>query len=113
MRNYGFTRRDIRGGSGIGESTASEHFSEMIGSTELYIYRHRNKKIKGYEALRGDLESQGCTVVHLTDAPAPVGHGFETIRITNKGEQIPTPLLRRAHEWAHQRNFLHMFYKKR
>ena len=113
MRNYGFTRRDLRGGSGTGESIASEHFSDMIGSTELNIYRHRNKKIKGYEALKVGLESEGCAVVHLADAPAPIGHGFETIRITNRGEQIPTPLLRRAHGWAHQRNFLHMFHKKR
>ena len=112
MRDYGFTRRDIRGGSGAGDSVASEHFEEMIGSTELYIYRHPNRKIKGYQALKLHAESQGCEVVHITDAPAPVGQRFETIRVTNKGEQIPVPLLRRAHSWAHQRNLLHMFYKK-
>jgi hypothetical protein len=48
----------------------------------------------------------------MADGASPVGKSYETIRITNRGEEIPTPLLRRAHGWAHQRNFLHMFYKK-
>ena len=112
IRDYGFSRRDIRGGSGTGDDVASEHFDEMIGSVELYMYRHPGRKIKGYGALKLQIESAGCEVVHITDAPAPVGQKYETIRITNKGEQIPVPLLRRAHSWAHQRNLLHMFYKK-
>jgi hypothetical protein len=112
LRDQGFTRRGIRGGSGAGESVASEHFQEMVGSSELYIYRHPNRKIKGYEALKLLLEAEGCEVIHLTDAPSPVGQRFETIRITNKGREIPVPLLRRSHNWAHQRNLLHMFYKK-
>lgn len=112
MNKYGFTRRDLRGGAGSGEGVAGEHFDEMIGSTELNIYRHPNRKIKGYEALRQQLDSQGCEVVHVTDSPAPVGQRYETIRISNKGSEIPALLLRRAHNWAHQRNLLHMFYKK-
>ena len=111
-RDYGFTRRDIRGGSGPGEGVASEHFDEMIGSIELYLYRHPNRKIRGYQALKLHLESAGCEVLHAPSAPTMVGPGYETIRITNKGDQIPGPLLRRAHSWAHQRNLLHMFYKK-
>ena len=113
MANYGFTRREIRGGAGVGESIASEHFEEMVGSVEFYIYRHPNKKIKGYEPLKAYLESQGCEVIHVVDAPTPIGQKYETIRITNKGEQVPVQLLKRAHNWAHQRNLLHMFYKKR
>ena len=112
MRNHGFTRRDIRGGSGTGENIASEHFEEMIGTTELYIYRHLSKKIKGYEPLKAYLESHGCEVMYIANTPTPVGQGYETIKITTKGDQIPAPLLRRAHSWAHQRNLLHMFYKK-
>ena len=112
MGNYGFTRREIRGGSGVGESIASEHFGEMIGSIEFNIYRNPNRKIKGYEALKLHLESQGCEVIHIADTPAPVGKRYETIRITNKADQIPIPVLKRAHNWAHQRNLLHMFYKK-
>ncbi len=112
LRNYGFTRKDLRAGSGAGDGIANEHFDEMVGSCELYIYRHANKKIKGYQPLKLFLESQGCEVIHITDTPAPVGHGYETIRITSKGDQIPVPSLRRAHDWAHRRNLLHMFYKK-
>ena len=113
MKNCGFTRKDLRGGAGAGQDIASEHFDEMIGSTELYIYRHPNRKIRGYEALQQYLDSQGCEVVHATDSPNPVGHQYQTIRISNKGNEIPIPLLKRAHNWAHQRNLLHMFYKKR
>ena len=112
MRNYRFTRREIREGSGSEEGIATEHFDEMIGSIEFFVYRHPNRKMKGYEALKLHLESQGCEVIHTTDTPTPIGNRFETLRITNKGGQIPTPLLKRAHNWAHQRDLLHMFYKK-
>ncbi len=112
MRDRGFTRRDIRGGSGAGAEVASEHFDEMIGTVELYIYRHPSKKIKGYAALKSTLEAQGCEVDLTAAGASPVGKGYETIRIANGGAEIPTPLLRRAHGWAHQRNFLHMFYKR-
>ena len=111
-RNYGFTRRDIRGGSGAGEAIAGEHFDEMAGSIEYYIYRHPNKRIKGYDTLKLHLESAGCEVVHIAGAPAQVGQRYETIRITNGGAEIPIPPLRRAHSWSHQRNLLHMFYKR-
>ena len=112
MRSHRFTRREIREGAGVGEGIASDHFGEMIGSVELYIYRHPNRKIKGYQALKSYLESQGCEVLHVGDTPTPVGQRYETIRITSRGEQIPVPLLKRAHNWAHQRNLLHMFYKR-
>ena len=115
MGDFGLTRREIRGGSGAGETIASEHFQEMVGSSEFYIYRHPSSKIKGYEALKSYLVSQGsgCEVVRVSDAATPVGRGYETIEITNRGDEIPIALLRRAHNWAHQRNLLHMFYKKR
>ncbi len=112
IKSYGFTRREIRQGGGVGEGIASEHFDELIGSIEFYIYRHPARKIKGYETLKLFLESQGCEVIHLADTPTPVGQRYETIRVTNKGQQIPVPSLKRAHNWAHQRNLLHMFYKK-
>ena len=112
MGNYGYSRREIRGGAGTGEGVASEHFEEMIGSIEFYIYRHPNRKIKGYEALKLYLEAEGCQVMHIADEANPVGQRYETIRLTHKGDQIPVLPLRRAHNWAHQRNLLHMFYKK-
>ena len=110
VRRYGYTRRNIREGAGGG---ADEHFDELVGSTEFYIYRHRNSKIKGYEELKSFLELQGCEVLYLSETTTPVGQGFETIRITNKGREIPNPVLRRAHNWAHRRNLLHIFHKKR
>ena len=110
VRRYGFTRREIRGGAGGG---ASEHFEDLIGSTEFYIYRNPNSKIKGYEALKLFTESQECEVLYIAAGPTPAGRGFETIRITNKGSQIPIEVLKRAHNWTHRRNLLHLFYKER
>ena len=112
LRDQGFTRREIREGSGAGAEVAGEHFDEMIGSVELYIYRHPSKKIKGLKALKSALQAKGCGVDLMPGGSSPVGKSYETIRVTNSGTEIPTPLLRRAHSWAHQRNFLHMFYKK-
>ena len=109
VRKYGISRREIREGAGGG---ANEHFDELIGSTELYIYRHSHQKTKGYEALKLFLEAQGCYVVYAANAPNPVGQGYETISITNKGQEIPVPALKRAHSWAHQRNLLHLFRKR-
>ena len=113
MGDFSLTRREIRGGSGAGETIASEHFQEMVGSSEFYIYRRPSRKIKGYEALKSYLASQGCEVLRVPAAATPMGRGYETIGITNRGDEIPVALLRRAHNWAHQRNLLHMFYKKR
>ena len=110
MRGRGFTRRDIRGGSGA--EAAGEHFDEMIGTVELYVYRHPSRKIKGYGALKSALEAGGCRVELAAGGDSPVGKGYETIRVTNGGAEIPVPLLRQAHNWAHRRNFLHMFYKR-
>ena len=112
MREIGASRRERRRGGGRGTEVAGDHFDELIGSNEFNIYRHPDQKIKGYEALKTFLVSQGCEVLHLADAPAPVGRAYETMRITIGGEQLPEPLLRRAHTWAHQRNLLHMFHKK-
>ena len=112
MRSHGLTRRELRAGAGRGEATAEGHFDELVGSHEFFVYRKPNAKIKGYDSLKSWLESQGCDVVRIPDAPNPAGPGFETIRITGKGEQIPVPNLRRAHDWAHQRNLFHLFHKK-
>ena len=102
-------RKQVRGGGGGG---ADLHFDEMVGSYELNIYRHRNSKIRGLESLEQYLESQGCQTVYITDLPAPVGPGYDTIRVTcERGQTIPDVALRRAHNWAHRRNFLHMFRK--
>lgn len=103
-------RKQVREGGGGG---ANLHFDEMVGSYELNIYRHRNSKVKGLDALEQYLQSQGCQTVYIDDVNAPVGPGYDTIRITTteRGQSIPDEALRRAHNWAHRRNFLHMFRK--
>ena len=108
IRGRGVNRKQIRLGGGEG---AELHFNELIGSTELNIYRHRNSKIRGFETLDQFLHGVGCDTVYINDVPAPVGPGYDTIRITRGGEEIPVEALRRAHNWAHRRNFLHLFRK--
>ncbi len=111
VRDRGYTRRQMRQGGGRGEGVAGDHFEDLVGSTEFYIYRPPGRKIDGYEPLKLVLESEGCEVVYLLEANCAAGPGYETIRITRKSDPIPVPALRRAHAWAHQRNFLHLFYK--
>ena len=101
-------RKQVREGGGGG---ADLHFDEMVGSYELNIYRHRNSKIRGLEALDRFLQTQGCQTAYIDDVQAPVGPGYDTIRVTCEGDTIPVEALRRAHNWAHRRNFLHMFRK--
>ena len=72
-------RKQVREGGGAG---ADLHFDEMIGSYELNIYRHRNNKIRGLDSLEQFLQSQGCQTVYISDVPAPVGPGYDTIRVT-------------------------------
>ena len=108
IRDLGTTRRQRRQGAGGG---AADHFDEMIGSTELNIFRPQNANIRGFEPLKASLDSEGCDTAYMADAPNPVGKGYETIRITNKDQQIPVHVLRRAHNWAHRRNLLHLFRK--
>jgi hypothetical protein len=112
MNTPRFTRRELRKGGGNSLEEAADHFLEMLGSVEFRMYRSPNAKLKGYDSLKAALEAGGCEAVHLPDAPTPMGGKYETIRITVQGREIPEPLLKRAHNWAHQRNLLHMFHKK-
>ncbi|MCE2466216.1 MAG: hypothetical protein J4G01_09175 [Dehalococcoidia bacterium] len=111
VRDQGYTRRQMRQGGGRGEGVADDHFDDLIGSTEFYINRPPSRKMDGYEPLKMLLESEGCEVVYLLEANCAAGPGYETIRITRKSGPIPNPALKRAHAWAHRRNFLHLFYK--
>jgi hypothetical protein len=84
---------------------------ELLGATELYIYQTPNRKVTGYESLKMFIESQECEVIFTADAP-PELSSYETMRVTHKrGEKIPDAVLKRAHSWAHNRNFLHSFFK--
>ncbi len=109
LGDYGYNRRQLRQGGGRGNG--NDHLDELLGSTEFYIYQTPNRTVKGYEALRLYVESEGCEVIFTADAPPELSN-YETMRITHKrGEKIPDAVVKRAHSWAHNRNFLHSFFK--
>ena len=84
---------------------------EVLGCTELYIYQTPNTRPKGYSGLKTYLEAQGCEIIFTADGPPELSR-YETMRIThNRAEPIPDPAVKRAHSWAHQRNYLHTFFK--
>lgn len=109
LGDHGITRKQLRQGGGRG--TGEDHVDAMFGSTELFIYQTPNTRPKGYDTLKTYLEAQGCEIIFTADAPPELTR-HETMRITCKGTQpIPIPVLKRAHKWAHQRNYLHSFFK--
>ena len=109
LENAGFSRRQIRQGGGRG--SGDDHVQELLGATELYIYQTPNIRPKGYTMLKTFLEARECEIIFTADAPPEMSR-YETMRITHKkGEPIPTPALKRCHSWAHQRNYLHSFFK--
>ena len=109
LSNFGMNRRQLRQGGGRG--TGSDHVEELMGATELYIYQTPNTRPKGYSGLKIFLEAQECEIIFTADAPPELSR-YETMRITHKGaEPIPVVVIKRAHSWAHQRNYLHSFFK--
>lgn len=109
LGDHGISRRQLREGGGRG--TGEDHLDAMFGSIDLYIYQTPNSRRKGFESLRSYLEAQGCEVFFTADAPPGLSR-YQTIRITYKSaEEIPDSVLKRAHRWAHQRNYLHSFFK--
>ena len=109
LRNHGIHRRQLREGGGRG--TGTDHVEELFGSTELYIYQTPNRRVTGYEALKLYIESQECEIIFTADAPPELSN-YESMRITHKrGEKIPDGVVKRAHSWAHNRNFLHSFFR--
>ena len=109
QRDPGLTRRQIREGSGTYVEKA--HFDEVLGSSEFYVYVTPNKKAKGYEALKKYLEAEGCETGLTTESPVRMDDRYQIVRITHQGQVIPDSPLRRAHRWAHQRNYLHSFFR--
>ena len=87
LTNAGFTRQQLRQGGGRGNG--NDHFDELIGSTELFVYQTPNKKPKGFESLKLFLAASGCEVIFTLDIP-PELKNYEAFRITHKsGEKIP------------------------
>ena len=109
LRDHGINRRQIRQGGGRG--TGDDHIDSMFGSTEFYVHQTPNTKPKGFDSLKTYLETQGCEVAFTTDAPPELSR-YQTVRITRRGsDEIPDAVLKRAHSWAHRRNYLHSFFK--
>ncbi len=109
LHNYGIRKRDLREGPGRG--SGNDHFEDLLGSTEFYIYQAPDQTPKGYEGFKLFIESQGCKIIFTIDTPVDVGDEFQALRVTCKGKEIPAQVLKRSHTWAHQRNLLHSFYK--
>ncbi|MBM3940623.1 MAG: hypothetical protein FJ318_06995 [SAR202 cluster bacterium] len=109
MRDLGHNRSEVR--KALGGERADDHFHELAGTRDFYIYLTPNKKLSGYEQLRSLATAGGCTVVVTDEAPAMPGKGYKAVKITVAKGLLPEPVLRQAHRWAHARNFLHSFYK--
>lgn len=114
LSDYGIGRDRIRQGGGRGNG--NDHFDELVGSTEFYVYQTPGRRVKGFDSLKLYAEAEGCELLYTAEAP-PELSDHETLRITNPGGPgrnagpIPDAVLKRAHSWAHRNNFLHSFFK--
>ncbi len=108
-RAYGITRRDMRGGSGT--EVDAKHFDEVLGSSEFYVYIPPSGKLKGYEEMRAFLKAEGCLVEYPGHSDLAPNKNYQVVAITQSGNLLSDAALRRAHRWAHQRNFLHSFFQ--
>ncbi len=109
LRRNGIGRNQIRQGGGRGNG--NDHVPDLYGCTELFLYQTPNRRVTGFEALKLFVESEGCEIIYTADAPPELAN-YETLRITHRrAEKIPDAVVKRAHSWAHQRNFLHSFFK--
>ena len=112
LRSHGVTRAQLRQGSqGPGGGNGDDHFDELMGSRDLTIYLAPNKKLKGYADLKTFVEGQGCQIGLVTGDRLLPGPAYKALKITPHDGLIPEAVLRRAHRWAHQRNYLHSFFK--
>ena len=114
LSSFGIGRDQLRQGGGRGNG--NDHFDELVGSTEFYVYQTPGRRVKGFDSLKVYAEAEGCELLYTAEAP-PELSDHETLRITNPGgpgrsaEPIPETVLKRAHSWAHRNNFLHSFFK--
>ena len=109
LGDHGINRRNLRQGGGRG--TGEDHVDDLFGAIELFVYQTPNTRPKGYLNLKSFLEAQGCEVISGQEAP-PELERYESIKITlPSGEPLPNSVVNRAHKWAHQRNYLHSFFK--
>jgi len=113
MQDKGMTRAQLKIGAGKGSEVAADHVHEVLGSRDFWIYVTPNSKPKGYDTLKSYLLAQGCNVDVSDTAPMLPAKGYKAIKVTdaNSGSVLSDDVVNRAHRWAHQRNYLHSFFK--
>lgn len=111
MQDRGMTRAQLKIGAGKGSEVAADHVHEVLGSRDFWIYVAPNSRPKGYEDLKTYLLNGGCEVAVSDTAPMLPAKGYKAIKVTHAGEILSDDVVRRAHRWAHQRNYLHSFFK--
>ena len=92
---HGMDRSKLREGSGKGTEIADEHFHEVAGSRDFYIYVTPNRKAKGYETLRDWLAQQGYSVAVSDDAPLLPAKGYKAIKVTTADGILSDEALKR------------------
>lgn len=96
----------------LGGSNADDHVYELFGSSGLWIYLAHNKRLKGFDELKRQVEVSGCIIGLADDAPVIPGKSYQTLKIAvAAGGVLPPEVIKQAHRWAHRLNFLHSFYK--
>jgi hypothetical protein len=112
LKGFEFTRAQLKQGSqGLLGGNGDDHFHEMTGSRDFVMYITPNKRAKGFAELKTALEEVGCEVRRIENDPLLPGKRYQAVKVTFKGETIPGSALQRVHRWAHQRNYLHSFFK--
>jgi hypothetical protein len=108
-QDFGVTRKNIRVGGG--RDVEPEHYDEVLGSSEFCIYIPPNVRMKGYDDLKAFLEGQGCVVEYPGYSEYTPNKSYSVIAITMAGQRMSDAALRKAHRWAHKRNYLHSFFR--
>ena len=108
-KDFGLSRRQLREGSRV--FVEPEHYDEVLGSSEFFVYVTPNKNTRGFESLKSYLQSLNCEVVVAEESPVQMPERYKVLKITSQGVIIPDGALRRIHKWAHSRNFLHSFFQ--
>src|SRR5688572_26232400 len=108
-REFQVSRKDLRVGGG--RDVGPEHYDEVLGSSEFYIYVPPNGKLKGYKDIRSIMEAEGCQVEYPGYSSMTPNERYSVVAITRGGLLIPDTAILRAHRWAHKRNFLHSFWR--
>ena len=68
----------------------NDHFDELVGATELFIYQTPNRRTKGFDALKLFLEANECEVLFTTDVPPNCTTTRPFASPTSAARQSPT-----------------------